>query len=59
MKDYIATSIFDIFKIGPGPSSSHTIGPMKAALGFRDAIRTLAGTEDLTSAAVDVYLYGS
>ncbi len=25
------TSIFDIFKIGIGPSSSHTVGPMRAA----------------------------
>jgi L-serine dehydratase len=30
----ITTSIFDLFKIGPGPSSSHTIGPMKAAYEF-------------------------
>lgn len=29
-----AISIFDIFKIGIGPSSSHTVGPMKAALAF-------------------------
>ena len=29
-----AVSIFDIFKIGIGPSSSHTVGPMKAALTF-------------------------
>ena len=27
-------SIFDIFKIGIGPSSSHTVGPMKAAAAF-------------------------
>ena len=27
-------SIFDIFKIGLGPSSSHTVGPMKAAAEF-------------------------
>ena len=27
-------SIFDIFKIGVGPSSSHTLGPWKAALDF-------------------------
>lgn len=27
-------SVFDIFKIGVGPSSSHTVGPMKAALKF-------------------------
>ncbi len=31
----ITTSVFDLFKIGPGPSSSHTIGPMKAGLDFR------------------------
>ncbi|HEY4454042.1 MAG TPA: serine dehydratase beta chain, partial [Pseudonocardiaceae bacterium] len=33
-------SVFDLFKIGIGPSSSHTVGPMKAArlfaLGLRD-----------------------
>jgi L-serine dehydratase len=28
----MSTSVFDIFKIGIGPSSSHTVGPMKAAL---------------------------
>ena len=30
----IQTSVFDIFKMGPGPSSSHTIGPMKAGHDF-------------------------
>jgi len=59
MADYITTSIFDIFKTGPGPSSSHTIGPMKAALGFREAIRALDITSEPTKAAIDVYLYGS
>lgn len=28
----IDTSIFDLFKIGPSPSSSHTIGPMRAGI---------------------------
>ncbi len=28
------TSVFDLFKIGIGPSSSHTVGPMRAALRF-------------------------
>jgi L-serine dehydratase len=28
------TSLFELFKIGIGPSSSHTVGPMKAALRF-------------------------
>jgi len=32
-------SIFDIFKIGVGPSSSHTLGPWKAALDFLDHIK--------------------
>ena len=31
-------SVFDIFKIGIGPSSSHTVGPMKAAKAFADAV---------------------
>jgi L-serine dehydratase len=30
----MAISVFDIFKIGIGPSSSHTVGPMRAALLF-------------------------
>ena len=33
---------------GPGPSSSHTIGPMKAALGFREEFQTLDNTPDFT-----------
>src|ERR1700722_8932778 len=28
------TSVFDLFKIGIGPSSSHTVGPMRAARQF-------------------------
>jgi L-serine dehydratase len=32
-------SVFDIFKIGIGPSSSHTMGPMLAALRFLEALR--------------------
>ncbi|WP_373235463.1 L-serine ammonia-lyase [Cohaesibacter celericrescens] len=32
-------SIFDIFKIGIGPSSSHTMGPMNAAVRFMDDLR--------------------
>jgi L-serine dehydratase len=32
----VKTSLFEIFKIGLGPSSSHTVGPMKAAKHFAD-----------------------
>ncbi|WP_342132772.1 L-serine ammonia-lyase [Hydrogenophaga sp. OTU3427] len=35
----MALSTFDLFKIGIGPSSSHTVGPMRAALLFAQALR--------------------
>jgi L-serine dehydratase len=50
-------SAFDLFKIGIGPSSSHTVGPMRIALEFArqlDRERTQAVT-----VAVEVHLYGS
>jgi L-serine dehydratase len=50
-------SVFDLFKIGIGPSSSHTVGPMKAALGFitdMDAATTLHSVEKVV-----VQLFGS
>ena len=34
----MAISVFDIFKIGIGPSSSHTVGPMRAANQFVDRL---------------------
>jgi L-serine dehydratase len=37
MSEPITVRLLDIFRIGIGPSSSHTVGPMRAALGFRDA----------------------
>ncbi|MBU0969539.1 MAG: L-serine ammonia-lyase [Proteobacteria bacterium] len=55
---YITTSIFDIFKTGPGPSSSHTIGPMRAALLFRDAMVRLS-PDSQTPLELDVHLFGS
>ena len=50
-----AISIFDIFKIGIGPSSSHTVGPMKAARAFAEQLEPVASDV----AAVQVTLYGS
>ena len=35
----MAVSVFDLFKIGIGPSSSHTVGPMRAARMFTHALR--------------------
>ena len=37
-------SVLELFKIGIGPSSSHTMGPMVAASDFRSRIQTLAAT---------------
>ncbi len=50
-------SIFDMFKIGIGPSSSHTLGPWRAAQRF---IETLKNKEILQQVAgVHILLYGS
>jgi L-serine dehydratase len=53
----MSLSVFDLFKIGIGPSSSHTVGPMRAALLFAEGLRQdqlLATTDHLK-----VELYGS
>lgn len=53
----MAVSVFDLFKIGIGPSSSHTVGPMRAALMFVQGLER-DGLLDAT-ANVKVELYGS
>ena len=50
-------SVLDIFKIGVGPSSSHTLGPWRAALQFLDALKEKEQLELVSS--VNVLLYGS
>lgn len=50
-------SVFDMFKIGVGPSSSHTLGPWKAALHCIDQIALNIGLDIVI--AIDVLLYGS
>ncbi|MGF1765568.1 L-serine ammonia-lyase [Aliivibrio kagoshimensis] len=48
-------SVFDIYKIGVGPSSSHTVGPMKAGKEFIDELRSIGKLRDITKITVDVY----
>jgi L-serine dehydratase len=48
-------SIFDMFKVGIGPSSSHTVGPMKAGKQFVDSLVEKGLLESTTRVAVDVY----
>jgi L-serine dehydratase len=53
----MAISVFDLFKIGIGPSSSHTVGPMRAAALFVQGLRE---REQLAQVGrVEVRLYGS
>lgn len=44
-------SVFDIFKVGVGPSSSHTMGPWIAALKFLEKIEP----ERVVSVKIDLY----
>ncbi|MBP0573435.1 L-serine ammonia-lyase, partial [Mycobacterium tuberculosis] len=50
--DASAISIFDLFSVGPGPSSSHTVGPMRAA-------RAVAVRLPPETAALEARLLGS
>ncbi|WJM92477.1 L-serine ammonia-lyase [Pseudomonas brenneri] len=53
----MAISVFDLFKVGIGPSSSHTVGPMRAAATFA---QTLIDQQLLEQTQrVEVRLYGS
>src|SRR5512147_1596549 len=53
----MAVSVFDLFKIGIGPSSSHTVGPMRAARLF--ALRLQLDGLLPRTARVQADLYGS
>ena len=53
----MSISIFELFRVGIGPSSSHTVGPMRAAKSFIDALDMQDKTE--ATQQVQVILYGS
>ena len=52
-----AISVFDMLKIGVGPSSSHTLGPWRAALRFLQSLITRGQIEQVTD--LKILLYGS
>lgn len=52
-----AISVFDMLKIGVGPSSSHTLGPWRAALRFLQSLITRGQLEHVTD--LKILLYGS
>ncbi|WP_031434702.1 L-serine ammonia-lyase [Methylomarinum vadi] len=51
----MAISVFDIFKIGIGPSSSHTVGPMRAARLFAELLLQEYGAEEITRLRIELF----
>ncbi len=48
-------SVFDMLKIGVGPSSSHTLGPWRAAQRWIEELKTAGQFEEITEVYVDLY----
>jgi L-serine dehydratase len=51
----VGISIFDIFKVGIGPSSSHTMGPMRAAERFARSLEELGILDRVHRVAIQLY----
>ncbi|KAF9457198.1 serine dehydratase alpha chain-domain-containing protein [Collybia nuda] len=57
LPEHAVISTFDLFSIGVGPSSSHTVGPMRAGKIFIEDLRELGLLEEVRS--LKITLYGS
>ncbi len=51
----MSISVFDLFKIGIGPSSSHTVGPMKAALQFAGFLQESLALPRVSRVSAELY----
>ena len=51
----MAVSVFDLFSIGIGPSSSHTVGPMRAAARFTARLAALGVVDGVSRVRVELY----
>jgi len=51
----MAVGVFDLFSIGIGPSSSHTVGPMRAAAVFAEELKASGVLDKVASLRVDLY----
>ncbi|MDQ0665672.1 L-serine dehydratase [Arthrobacter ulcerisalmonis] len=51
----MAVGVFDLFSVGIGPSSSHTVGPMRAAAVFAEELKASGKLADVASLRVDLY----
>ncbi|KRE78369.1 hypothetical protein ASG71_10815 [Arthrobacter sp. Soil763] len=51
----MAVGVFDLFSIGIGPSSSHTVGPMRAAAVFAEELKASGDLDRVAGLRVDLY----
>jgi len=51
----VAISVFDLFTIGIGPSSSHTVGPMRAARTFAEGLATDGLLTDVSRVRIELF----
>ncbi|WP_027908632.1 L-serine ammonia-lyase [Pseudomonas sp. URMO17WK12:I4] len=51
----MAVSVFDLFKVGIGPSSSHTVGPMRAAALFTHALENQGHMPNVVRVVAELY----
>jgi len=55
----IVTTLEEFYKIGPGPSSSHTMGPMRITYDFFQRVSKLPSDQLSRATALQVHLFGS
>jgi L-serine dehydratase len=58
-KGPVMTILDEFYKVGPGPSSSHTIGPMRITYDFYQRCTKLPPDQQAKATAFEVHLYGS
>jgi len=58
-KGPVLTTLDEFYKVGPGPSSSHTIGPMRITYDFYQRCTKLPEDQLARATALKVYLFGS
>ena len=51
----MAVGVFDLFSVGIGPSSSHTVGPMRAAAVFAEELKSSGVLDKVAGLRVDLY----
>ena len=59
MTEPVMTTLDEFYKVGPGPSSSHTIGPMRITYDFYQRCMTLPAERLAKATAMKVHLFGS